>query len=172
MLGKYENFPLIIHFLKKFSSTTTIKQLQQKLVQTLKELNRKTCYFEEISIPTIPNSEIIFEFGIAEEENFNFLDEQQTHRIFNVLGKASLDFFCVIRYYKNVTEKKVPLKFDYYIFRTNFAAKQVEFQVFHKKGPRYITPEELVIMIVNKINSRETKILRENTQENSEFEYS
>jgi saccharopine dehydrogenase-like NADP-dependent oxidoreductase len=158
MLGKYEKFPLTIHFLKKFSSTANIKQLQQSLVQTLKEINRKTCYFEEISIPTIPNSEIIFEFGIAEEENFNFLDEQETSRVLNMLeGKSPLDFFCVARYYKYNAEKKTALKFDYYMFRTNFAAKEIEFQVFHKQGPRYIAPEDLVIMIIDKINNTSNK---------------
>jgi len=165
MLGKYENFPLIIHFLKKFSSTSSIKQLQQKLVQTLKELNRKTCYFEEISIPTIPHSEIIFEFGIAEEENFNFIDEQETRRVLSILGKSSLDFFCVVRYYKFNAEKKTALKFDYYMFRTKFVANEIEFQVFHKQGPRYVTPEELVTMIVAKINNATVrKILYGNTE--------
>jgi len=166
MLGKYENFPLILHFLKKFSTTANSKQLQQKLVQTLKNLNRKTCYFEEISIPTIPNSEIIFEFGIAEKENFIFLDEQETNRVLNIIrGKAVIDFFCVIRYYKYGVEKKTALKFDYYLFRTKFAAKEIEFQIFHKQGLRYITPEELVTMIVNKINSTVTKkILHESIE--------
>jgi len=158
MLGKYENFPLIIHFSKNFSTITNIKQLQLKLVQTLKELNRKKCYFEEISIPTIPNSEIIFEFGIAEEERFNFIDEQEVSRVVDILKRASLlDFFCVVRYYKYNNAKKVALKFDYYIFRTKFVAKEIEFQVFHKQGPRYISPEELVTMIVNKINTTSTK---------------
>jgi hypothetical protein len=165
MLGKYEKFPEIVHFLKKFSSTSNILHLQQKLVQTLKELNRKTCYFEEISIPTIPNSEIIFEFGIAEEESFIFLDEQETSRLGSILGGKVLDFFCVIRYYKYYAEKKSALKFDYYMFRTKFAAKEIEFLVFHKQGPRYVTPDELVSMLVNKINNTSIKkILYENDE--------
>jgi hypothetical protein len=171
MLGIYKNFPLIIHFLKKFSSTLNIKQSQQKLIQTLKELNRKTCHFEEISIPTIPNSEIIFEFGIAEDEDFNFLDEQETNRLLNIFRDkvSSLDFFCVIRYYKQDT-KRIALKFDYYIFRINFAFKTVEFQVFHKQGPRYIAPEELVTMIVHRVNKTTTKrVLYENIHENADF---
>ncbi|MCL2288353.1 MAG: hypothetical protein FWC33_04165 [Candidatus Bathyarchaeota archaeon] len=165
MLGKCKKFPTTIHFLKNFSTTIKIKQLQQKLVQTLKESNRKICHFEEISIPTIPNSEIIFEFGIAEEESFNFLDEKETQRVLNTLKNSTvIDFFCITRYYKNDHEKKSPLKFDYYIFRTKFSAKKIEFQVSHKQGPRYITPEDLVTMIVNKINRTETKkILHENT---------
>jgi hypothetical protein len=165
MLGKYENFPLIVHFLKKFSSTSSIKQLQQKLVQTLKESSRKTFHFEDISIPTIPNSEIIFEFGIAEEEKFNFIDDQELNRVLNMFRGKILDFFCAVRYYKIVDEKKIALKFDYYMFRASFAAKEVEFRVFHKQGPRYINPEELVTMIVNRINNVATKkILHEKAE--------
>ncbi|MDR0797835.1 MAG: hypothetical protein LBE70_03865 [Nitrososphaerota archaeon] len=151
--------------MKEYSSTYNTKQLQQKLVQILEEMNRKTTYFEEVSIPTIPNSEIIFEFGIATGEKIDFLTNKETNMTLNILrDKTSLDFFCAIRYYKNDTEKKIPLKFDYYMFRTNFTAKTIEFRVFHKQGPRYITPEELVTMIINKINKTSAKkILCENT---------
>jgi len=76
MIGQYENFPLNIHFLENFSSTFTIKKLQERLIETLKDFNRKPFCFEEISIPTIPNGEVIFEFGIAEGEGFNFLNEE------------------------------------------------------------------------------------------------
>jgi hypothetical protein len=160
MLGNYENFPLNVHFLKTFSSTLNNKQLQQKLIKTLKELNRKTVQFEEVSIPTIPNSEIIFEFGIAEGECFNFLDAQETKRaldIFKTKQRSSLDFFCVIRYYRCGSQKRVALKFDYYMFKIDFTDKDVAFFVFHKQGPRYITPEELVMMIVDSINKKAVK---------------
>jgi hypothetical protein len=173
MLGKYENFPFNIHFLETFTSTLNCKQFQQKLIQTLKELNRKPFRFEEISIPTIPDSEVIFEFGIAENEGFNFLDEQETNRVLNSLKPqqtASLDFFCAIRYYKISAQKKTALKFDYYMFKSSFAAKNVEFQVFHKQGPRYISPEELVTIITDNINRTSTKrVLKRKEPENIEF---
>ena len=154
MLGKYENFPLNVQFLKILSSTLNSKQLQQKLIKILKDLNRKPLHFEEISIPTIPNSEIIFEFGIAEGNYFNFLDEQETNRVLSIIKvrQTSLDFFCVVRYYRCNTQKKDALKFDYYLFKVNFAVNTVEFRVFHKQGPRYIAPEELVALIVESIN--------------------
>jgi hypothetical protein len=165
MFGIYENFPLNVHFKKSFSTTLNNKQLQQKLVKTLTTLNRKPFRFEEITIPTIPNCEILFEFGIAEKENFNFLDEQEVKRA-NKLSKTGqnlLDFFCVIRYYRCHFQKKTALKFDYYMLRTNFTVKTVEFRVFHKQGPRYITPEEIVNMIIDSINKTAIKrVLDEN----------
>jgi hypothetical protein len=173
MLGKYENFPLNIHFLETFTSQLNTKQLQQKLVLTLKEMNRKPFCFEEIAIPTIPDCEIIFEFGIAEGDGFNFLDEEETQKMLSILKleqSGSLDFFCVIRYYKICAEKKTALKFDYYMLKTCFAAKKIEFQVFHKQGPRYIAPEDLVNIITDKINKTSVKrVLKKIEPENSQF---
>jgi len=173
MIGQYENFPLNIHFLENFSSTLTIKKLQERLIETLKDFNRKPFCFEEISIPTIPNGEVIFEFGIAEGEGFNFLNEEETNRALDILKTeqiAALDFFCAIRYYKLTPQKKTPLKFDYYMFKASFAAKTMEIQVFHKQGPRYISPEELATIIIDKINKTSPKrVLKKIETENTEF---
>jgi hypothetical protein len=173
MLGKYDNFPLNIHFLESFTSTLNSKLLKQKLVQTLLDMNRKPFCFEEIAIPTIPDSEVIFEFGIAEGNGFNFLDQQETEKALNTFKTEptqTLDFFCAIRYYKITKQKKTALKFDYYMFKTGFASKTLEFQVFHKQGPRYISPEDLVTIITEKINKTSNKrALKKKDQENGEF---
>jgi hypothetical protein len=173
MFGKYDNFPLNFHFYENFSSILNSKQIQRKLVQTLKDINRKPFRFEEIAVPTIPDSEVIFEFGIAEADGFDFLDNEETKKALNIIKSgqiSSLDFFCAIRYYKISPQKKTALKFDYYMFRTAFAAKTVEFQVFHKQGPRYISPEDLASIMVEKINKASGKqALTKIEQETGEF---
>ncbi len=173
MLGEYDNFPLNIHFLEKFTSTIGIKKLQEKLIITLKDVNRKPFCFEEISNPTIPDCEVILEFGIAEEEAFNFLDEIETQRALDMLKTkqpASLDFFCAIRYYKISAQKKTALKFDYYMLKASFEAKILEFQVFHKQGPRYISPEDLIAIIIDRINKTLSKrALKKSEAEKGEF---
>jgi hypothetical protein len=173
MLGRYDNFPLNIHFLESFSSTLHSRQLQQKLIQTLYGMNGKSFSFEEIAIPTIPDSEVIFEFGIADGDGFNFLDEQETIKTLSMLKEESvqtLDFFCSIRYYKFTQQKKTALMFDYYMFKTGFSSKTLEFQVFHRQGPRYISPEDLVTIITEKINRALTKrALNKIEPENEEF---
>ena len=56
------------------------------------------------------------------------------------------------------------------MFKTGFASKTLEFQVFHKQGPRYISPEELVTIIIEKINKTSNKrALKKIDQENGEF---
>jgi hypothetical protein len=165
-LGFYEKFPANIHRIDSFNSTLSSKQLQQKITQVFFELNRKEFTFEEVANPTVPDGTVIFEFGIAESGDFNYIDDEEVKKTLKVLGKerlGSMDFFCSIRYYKGAGENRTPLKFDYYMLRTVFSKEMLEVQVFHERGPRYISPEELTAFIFNKINetsSSKRKILK------------
>ena len=161
-LGFYENFPVNIHMVETFNSALSSKQLQQRLIQVLYEINRGEFSFEEAANPTIPECKLIFEFGLAEAEGFNYIDEEEVKKVRTLLGKEQMhlmDFFCAVRYYKG--EKKKALKFDYYLLRTIYDEDILEIQVFHKKGPRYISPEDLTMFIFNKINEASNrKILK------------
>jgi hypothetical protein len=155
MLGRYENFPEGIHRIEHFTLALPSKKLQQKLIHILSEINRKTFNFEEIANPTVPECTIIFEIGIADAKSFNYIDEEETKKTLNALKKEPfrvLDFFCAVRYYKTKTEKKTPLKFDYYMIRFAFGKDTLEMRVFHERGPRYISPEDIVAFLVNKVN--------------------
>jgi len=160
MLGRYENFPAGIHRAESFTAAFSAKKLQQRLIQILSEINRKTFSFEEIANPTVPQCTIIFEIGIADAKIFNYIDEEETKKALNALKKEPfrvMDFFCAARYYKTGTEKKMPLKFDYYMIRFAFSKDTMEIRVFHERGPRYISPEEITTFIVNQINKASTK---------------
>jgi hypothetical protein len=164
MLGKYDNFPINIHRIDCFDSPLPTKQLQQKLIQALCGLNSKTFDFEEVAIPTIPKCQVIFEFGIAQDNGFNFIDKEETQKALDSIKSnrlQTIDLFCAIRYYRFDGEKKTPLKFDYYLTRIVFGAGKLEFQVFHQRGPRYISPEDLTDIITVKMNqSSSNKALR------------
>lgn len=154
-MGFYENFPLNIHRVDKFISTLSNKQLQQKLVRVLRDVNGREYSFEEVAYPTVPEGRVIFEFGLAESGDFNYIDEEEVKKALSVLSKEflhSMDFFCSIRYYKRSGEKKSVLKFDYYLLRTLFNRNIMEVHVFHERGPRYISPEELTMFIFSKVN--------------------
>ena len=163
-LGFYENFPSNIHMVESFNSTLSSKQLQQRLIQVFYELNRKELSFEEVANPTIPECKLIFELGLADAESFNYIDEEELGKALNLLAKERLhtmDFFCAIRYYKGNAEKKTALKFDYYLLRTVYNRDVFEIQVFHQRGPRYISPEDLTLLIFNKINeAAKRKVLK------------
>jgi hypothetical protein len=163
MLGVYDNFPVNIHGIESFSTDFSNKKLQQRLIRVLCEINRRTFSFEEIACPTVPNSTIIFEAGLAEAESFNFIDEEEAKKVFVALRRTPfqmMDFFWAVRYYKGITEK-APLKFDYYMLRAIFGKNSVEIQVFHERGPRYISPGDVISFLVNMINeTSRRKILK------------
>ena len=157
MLGIYDNFPLNIHRTETFTSPLSRKKIQQKITETFQRINQERLTFEEVGNPTIPNSQVIFEFGIADGGNFCYLNEEEAQKLQNSLTKEPLqnmDWFCLIRYYKNTEQKvKRPLKFDYYMLRISFADKgTVEVQIFHERGPRYLSPEDLATFIARKVN--------------------
>ncbi len=156
MLGFYENFPANIHLAETLTSTLSKRKLQEKIVQVFQEVNRKTFSFEEVGNPNQPNCTIIFEFGVGNGEDFNYLDEEEARKIQQALAEETLqviDWFCSIRYYRNTKGKRTPLRFDYYMLRMGFTEKgSVEFLVFHERGPRYISPEELVAFAERKVN--------------------
>ena len=91
-LGFYENFPTSIHRIDNFTSTLSSKQLQQKLIQVFYEVNCKEFTFEEVANPTVPEGKVIFEFGLAEAENFNFIDEEELKKTLDFLAKAAVSF--------------------------------------------------------------------------------
>ena len=165
MLGFYENFPAIIHLNEIFISALSKKVLQQKFIQLFSDLNRKSFSFEEVGNPTVPGGTVLFEFGLADEQSFNYIDREDAEKISAFIERQALqvmDLFCVIRYYKAVKPKKLPLKFDYYLIRLKFGKEHtLELQLYHERGPRYLGPKELSDFLFRKINSSSSrKILK------------
>jgi hypothetical protein len=134
-------------------------------MQVLGEVNQKEFRFEEVSIPTVPEGRIIFEFGLADGGNFNFIDATEVGKALAFLVKVNvqrLDFFCAIRYYRGSGEARTALKFDYYMARMVFDKGTLEVQVSHERGPRYLSPEDLAAFLFRKVNEgANRKLLKE-----------
>ena len=159
-LGLHDNFPINVHLVEGFKATVSAKRLQEKLLRTLHELNRGKFTFEEVANPTVPRGTVLFEFGLAKDGGFSYLNEEELKVSLAFLNRERLevlDFFCSIRYYKSNGDKKTPLKFDYFFFRTVFGKELLEVQVYHERGPRYVSPADLVGFIVNKLNMMQSK---------------
>ncbi len=160
MLGFYKNFPVNVHRVEAFTTSLSSGRLQRRLIQVLQDINRRKLSFEEVAYPTVPKCTIIFEAGLADAESFNYIDDEETRKVLTALAKApfqTMDFFCAVRYYKGTLEKKTPLKFDYYLLRVVFGRNSLEMQVFHERGPRYISPEDIVTFLVNEVNKTSSK---------------
>jgi hypothetical protein len=140
---------------QSFASTAPRQQLQRTLIQVLYEVNKREFSFEEAGHPTIPGCRIFFEFGLADADSFNFVDKEEVKKTLDLLANQALqymDFFCVVRYYKGEGTKRRALKFDYYFLRTVYGRGVFEIQVYHKKGLRYVPPEDMTMFIFKKIN--------------------
>jgi uncharacterized membrane protein len=160
MLGTYENFPERTYKTAHFTFSLSNKRFQQTLIQTFRKANSETFNLENIADPSVPQCSAIFEFGIAEANNFNYLDGDETNKAIRIIQKKPLqlvDFFCAIRYYRMQKEKKTPLKFDYYILRFLFKKNSMSMQIFHERGPRYVSPEDVANFVLNKINETSSR---------------
>jgi hypothetical protein len=158
MLGVYESFPENVHKIADFATLTPTKRLQQTLVQVLHKLNETTS-LDSTTSPATSQCAVIFEFGIAEGNDFNYLDDEEVSRVMNNISRKPLpivDFLLVIRYYKTQEQKRSPLRFDYYMLRFAFD-KHLEIRVFHEKGPMRMLPEEIIDLIVSRINETVSK---------------
>ena len=165
MIGVYENFPESTHRIEILNSSFSGKKLQEKLVRTLHEINRKPFGLEEIGHQALQKHTVILEVGIAEGRSFNYMDDEETKRVLNVLKKESfrvMDFFVAMRYYKVKNSEKTPLRFDYYLLRFAFGENNsVELQVFHERGPRHTSPEDVATFLVSRVNEASArKILK------------
>jgi hypothetical protein len=160
MLGLYENFPKTVHKTTFFAASISNKRLQQALIQTLQKTNNENFNLETITNPSVPQCTVILEFGIAEANNFNYLDTDETNKVLKFIQKKPfqiMDFFCALRYYKMQNAKKIPLRFDYYMLRFTFNKDSMGMQIFHERGPRYISPEDIAKLVAKKIGETFSK---------------
>ena len=160
MLGRFEHFPATIHGSRIFITTMTAKRMQETVLRTLLIVNSATFKLEEITHPTIPQVTVVFEFGIADRDCFNYLNQQNVNEALRTIRKtalSTLDFLCDIRYYREDGEKKKALRFDYYMLRFVFEDKRVAAQISHEKGPRHLAPEDVIQFVALKINENVSK---------------
>lgn len=155
MLGKFENFPEIVHKEKEFKTKFSVKELQKKIIKSLYSLNRKEIRQNRITNTISSDYIVIFELGIADGINFNYLDASELKRCLNFLKNRNfktLDFFMVNRYYKIKSGKgRTPLKFDYQFLRFTFPSKCLKIMIYHERGPRRIPLDELISFLAKQI---------------------
>jgi hypothetical protein len=160
MLGVYNNFPKAVHNIADFAFSISNKRLQSALVETFYKLNNETLTLEEVATPSIPQCTVTFEFGVAEDTDFNYLDKEEKDKLLKSIRKkpfALIDFLSIVRYRKVKAEKKTPLKSDCYMFRFQFDREAAQMQIFHEKGLMYVSPKDLPEFTIKRINSEFSK---------------
>jgi len=154
LLGRYENFPEVVHSVARFTHQSTEERLQQAILRALHRLNQATHNLTVISPFSAPRCEVSFEFGVAEGLTFNYLDREELERFQKSIKKEApptLDFFCVVRYHILKEGRRVPLRFDYHLLRFVFNRNNVEVQVSHERGTRRVSLEDLTNFLIGQI---------------------
>lgn len=165
MIGQYDNFPQNIHRVGNFAFSLPVKRMQERIIQSLWEMNGKIVTAEEVDQQTLRDCTIVFETGVAETRSFNYLNEAEASKLREAIKKQAfgiIDFFLAACYYKIKGEEKKPLKFDYFFLRMIFLEKSLEMRTFHEKGPRYISPEDMENFLVERINKSSSRRILKN----------
>lgn len=158
MLGQYENFPQVIHGIARFTFTSSMRQLQNAIVEVTHQLNQEVYSVKDFTQFSTSKCEVSFEFGIAEDTSFNYVDKEELERFKKQIETKSLrviDIFSVIRYHTvNTKEKHIPLKFDYNMLRLTFSRKTVELLISHERGNQRVSLEDFITFVASKISEK------------------
>ena len=108
------------------------------------------------------NCTVNFEFGIADADTFNFLDDEELRKIQKTLKQQQalpvLDVYYVARYHLTEADgKRRPLKFDYGMLRFAFGRKNMELFIYHERGTQRIPLEDMAHFIRNQVNEQLTE---------------
>ncbi|MBN1784151.1 MAG: hypothetical protein JW815_00225 [Candidatus Bathyarchaeota archaeon] len=157
MLGSYKNFPENVHGVTSFGYQDSTKDVQKAIFSAFHRLNNEVCDLGDITPFMIQKCEVGFEFGVAEDVDFNFLDQKEVEECLKFVEEnelRKLDFYFVVRYH-HVKEngKRVPLRFDYHMLRFFFQESRLEMRIRHEKGSQRVTPDDLTTFITEKINT-------------------
>lgn len=160
MLGRYDNFPPIIHGIARLLHQIPLPTLQQLLIASLHEINgRKEPY--EISVADHPGTyqgELSFEVGVAEGVYFNYLDNNELNKLYESLSSRGLfeilDFLIIVGYYYSRGGKRIALKFDRHILRFLFYENTIELRLFHERGIRRMPLDDLLTYVIKNLNQK------------------
>ena len=160
-MGRYENFPEVIHGVARFTCKSSMRRVQQAILSAFHHLNQEVSGLSAV-MPYLPQEcEVSFELGVAEDFDFNFLDKKELDRFQRSIAEKelpTLDFFFVVRYHvANDRGKLVPLKFDYHMLRFMFQENSMEMRICHERGTQRVPLEDLITFITKRINEELSK---------------
>jgi len=158
MLGRYDNFPTQIHGIARFTYPSSIQTLQHTVAQVFHELNEQTIDMKTLTKAAPANCTVNFEFGVADADTFNFLDEEELKKLEKAVSQQHFrvfDVYCATRYHvRDASGKTKSLRFDYNILRFAFYKRQVQLFICHERGINRVPLEDLVLFLESQINKR------------------
>jgi len=157
LLGRYENFPETVHAVVLFDYQDSAKEIQKAILCALHNLNHERYDLDAVTPYLKQKCEVSFEFGVAEDFDFNFLDKNELDQCLRSVAEKelqTLDFFFAVRYHIiREDSKRVPLRFDYHVLRFTFQENGLEMRIRHERGTQRVTLDDLTDFIAKRINA-------------------
>ncbi len=157
MFGCYEEFPKTVHVVVSFDFLEPVKSVQQVILYVFHRLNSEVYNLGTVTPYLKQKCEVSFEFGVAEGDVFNFLDQNELDRSLRNVEKKefqTLDFFFVVRYHTTGDSgRRVPLQFDYHVLRFTFQRNCLEMRIRHEKGTQRVQLDDITDFIAKRINA-------------------
>jgi len=156
-LGIYPSFPTLIHGHVILTYDVNVTVLQECVLQAVSKMNMEKI---ETTLSIADKSgyfpgETRFEVRIAEGSSFRSLNPPMKRRIIEYLRArgefSTFDYSLTIRY-RIKDDMRHSLHCDKYVVRHLFFEGQMEIQLFHEKGIRRLNPDEVITMLVKRIN--------------------
>jgi hypothetical protein len=168
MLWRYENFPASAHGTARLTYDVSQAKLQQAILSAFHRLNKKKRRLEEVTYSLTQSCQIGFEFGVAEDATFTYLDGDELSVVESQISKralAFLDFLCILTYH-TVEESRAPapLKFDYFMLRFAFDRKRATLYVSHERGPQHVDTEDLIAFLISYVKKELANLLDSNSE--------
>lgn len=162
-LGRFTNFPSIIHGTVKISHKTSNTRLQRIIVEALRDLNGYTIpqILSVASDSGTRKGEVSFEVGVADGLNFHYIDDETYTEIIKPLKTRIsfpvLDVLIIVLYHYTKNGKTIPLNFDHHLLRFTFKKGELNAYLFHIKGIRRIPLDDLLHQVINRIKGKMTR---------------
>ncbi len=156
MLGRYEEFPTHAFRSAQFVYLDSFHRLQIAMAQAMHRLNQRTIDLATITAASPPSCYVNFEFGIADTDAFQYLDQKQLSTVEKALKAQSLpilDVFCAATYHiKKEKGGDKPLQFDYSVIRFTFENQDVELFLHYIRGIQRIPRKDFIVFLKAQID--------------------
>jgi hypothetical protein len=159
-LGIFTNFPSIVHGWAEAFHNNQQHEVQKATIRALQELNNhREPYRINVSSESRTYKGILgFEVGVGEGVFFTYLDDETVQRLYNSSSSRihyhHLDFLIIVTYHYYKHNKTIALNFDHFQLRLIFNKQKIEAQLFHNKGTRRVSLDEILNRIFDEISKR------------------
>lgn len=161
-LGTLEQFPTVYHARASLLFDINTDSLQKAILRGLRELSQERRHLD-LTIADLPgyqSGEIKFKFGVGNKDGFDILDDKEAERVVRRIEEkgpfSTLDLAFHLHYSTSVS-KKHKVHQDQYMARLAFQSGRVEILLYHLRGVRRTSPDELVRLLLSTTNRELTR---------------